>query len=368
MTSVREVNHDDLGPVAALLGAASMSVPTPEKWRHLWERNPALRRDGPPIPRGWVLEAAGRVVGFACNFAQEFALGGRTLSAASLGSLVVEPEFRGESMKLILPFARQGGVDLFLNTTCSPETARIFPFLKFARLPQADYDRPLYWVLDAPRFLAAGLRKKGYGRRTSRAVGAAIGPLLRAEGRVRGRRLRATGRTVATRSIGVDDVGGAFDDLDHRLSAHGRTLHARRDAAAVRWHFAPEGRDEPPALIVADRGEELAGYAAVVFRENPNYGLRRAYLADLVVEPDDPETVRHLLAGAAGAARGRGAAMIEAVGFPERIRRIMREFGPRPLFHPSWPYYYRGNDPQLHRDLADSSRWHACLYDGDGSL
>lgn len=366
MPSVREVNYDDFPPVAALLEAAGMGVPTLDKWHHVWDCNPANLKA--PTCRGWVLEEGGRVVGFASNVAQEFTFGGRTLASTSLGSLIVEPEYRGKSMQLILPFTRQAGVDLLLNTTCSPETSQIFPFLKFARLPQADYDRPLYWILDEARFLVAGLRKKGYARPLSRVAGVALAPALWAETRVRGRRPRASGRDVATRLVEVDAIGAEFDDLDRRLALDGRTLHARRDSATLRWHFAPGDRSVPPLVVAASRGGTLVGYAAVIVRENPKYDLRRAYLADLVVDGDDPEAVRHLLAASAKAARGRRAALIEAVGFPERIRRILRESGPRTLFHPAWPYFYRAAEPALHGELADATRWHACLYDGDGSL
>lgn len=368
MSRVREVDHADHARVAALLDSAGMGVPTPEKWRHLWERNPALSAGGPPIARGWVLEEGDRIVGFSLNTAQEFEYEGRPLVSASLGSLAVEPEYRGQSLQLILPFARQGGVDLLLNTTCSPETAKIFPFLKFARLPQADYDLHQYWVLREARFLASGIRKKGYARAVGRVGGLVLSPLLWIEGRARRRRIVAGPGGFRTEVVPVASVGPEFDDLETRCRAWSPILFARRDARALRWHFDPGGRATPPDLVGAFDGDRLVGYAAVVYRENPRLGLKRAYLADLIADRDDPKILRHLLAGAARSARARGASLLESVGFPAPIRAILAESRPRVLRNRAWPYYYKAIDPLIHRDLAEPERWRACLYDGDGSL
>jgi hypothetical protein len=369
MPRVREVEFADCAAVAALVAAQGWDAPTRADWRHLWEHNPAAAR-GPRPCRGWVLEEGPRLLGYVCNLVQEFRLGGRTLRAASAGALIVRPEARGGSLQLVLPFARQPGVDLLLNTTCSPEASQIFQFLKFRRLPQPDYDRDLYWVLRPAGFLGAALRRRGCPAALGRAAGTLLAPLLWAEIRARGRRPRPPrGRALQTRVVAAPEIGADFDALWRRKLAEGRRLLACRDAATLRWHFAPRGRPVPPFLVAADDGAELAGYAAVTLQDTPRYRLRRAYLADLCAAGDDPETIRHLLAAAARAARARGAAMLQAVGFPEPIRRVLQEARPRVRrARAAWPYLYRALEADLHHELGSAALWHACLYDGDGSL
>ena len=379
MPHVREVEFADHAAVAALVHAQGWGVPTLDDWRHLWEHNPAAGRAGRRPCRGWVLEDGPRIVGFVGNLVQQFRLGDRTLRAAAAGALIVQPEARGQSLQLVLPFARQGGVDLLLNTTCSPEASQIFQFLKFRRLPQPDYDQDLYWVLRPAGFLGAALRKRGCPAALGRSAGTLLAPLLWAEIRARGRRPRppgpapgpapGPGRALQTRAVAVPDLGADFDALWRRKLAEPRRLLACRDAATLRWHFAPRQRPTPPFLVAAWDAAELAGYAAVTVQDTPRYRLRRAYLADLCAAGDDPETIRHLLAAAAREARARGADLLQAVGFPAPLRRVFQESRPRVRrARAAWPYLYRALDPDLHRELDCAALWHACLYDGDGSL
>ncbi len=166
MASVREVDYGDLEGVGELNRSAGWHTPTRGNWQRLWDRNPA-RAGGPPLSKGWVLEEGGKLVGCLINLAHLYDFGGRTLRAAVAGSLVVAPDFRGNSLQLVMAFVKQSGVDLLLNTTTAPQVSKIFQFLKLQPLPQPEYGRSLYWVLRGAGFLNAGLRKKGYSRALS---------------------------------------------------------------------------------------------------------------------------------------------------------------------------------------------------------
>jgi hypothetical protein len=368
MAVVREAGFEDLEAVTALYRSAGWGPPTVAAWERLWTHNPALDPNGPPVSRGWVLEEGGKLVGFLLNLAQLYQLGGRTLRAATACSMVVPPESRGSSMQLAAAFARQANVDLLLNTTAAPQASKVFQFLKFQRIPQPEYDRSFYWVLREAGFLNAALRKKGFSPTVSRLGGTALAPFFWAAVRA-GRRLpRSQGGRLTVKRLDGAAVGGEFDDLWRRKLAEGTRLTACRTAETLRWHFAPEGRVNPPFLLGAFDGGRLVGYLAAVRQDSDPLQLRRARVADIFVERDDPDTIRQLLAAAAAEARGDGAHMLEVIGYPGHVRRVFVESRPFELWNESWPFLYRAPDPELNRALASPDVWHACLYDGDGSL
>jgi hypothetical protein len=368
MARVREVEDRDLEAVGAVARSIGWPPPIREGWRRLWEENPALDGAGPPLPRGWILEDGAKIGGFLCNLAQLYHFEGRTLRAVVASSLIVTPAFRGQSLQLVTAYARQPGVDLLLNTTASPESSKIFQFLKFDRIPQPAYNRNLYWVLGCAGFLRSALLKKGFPAALSRPAGWLLAPALGATLRVLRRGPRFRGGPLALRVVRPEEAGEEFDDLWQRKTAGGSQLLAHRDARTLRWHFAAAGRKDPPLLLAAYEGSRLKGYVALVRQDNASLHLRRARIADLFVEGDDPDTIRQLLQGAARTARDGGADMLEVVGFPESYQKICQEYRPFELWDEAWPFLYRARDPELHRALACSERWHACLYDGDGAI
>jgi hypothetical protein len=368
MARVREVEYADLDVVAALSRSEGWGAPTVQDWCWLWRENPALE-GAPIVARGWVLVDEGQtVVGFLSNVAQAYRLRERRLLAATAAGLIVAPAFRGNSMQLIMAHARQPNVDLLLNTTAAPHVSKIAEFLKFRRMPQKDYDRSFYWVLRPRAFSAAALRKKGLRARVSQSLAMLLSPFLWAENRLRRRGpLDGSYRTML-RTIDAAAAGAEFDDLWQRKLAEGSKLLAVRDSRSLRWHFDGRGRACPPVIVCAYDGSRLVGYVVIVRQDAPHLGLTRARVADLFVERDDPQTIRQLLGGAAAEARRGGAAMLEVVGFPSHVRRVFEALRPFELRNDSWPFLFKATDPAVQKVLAEREMWHACLYDGDGSL
>ncbi len=366
-SGVREIEFEDLESVAELFRGVGWRTPIREDWERFWVWNPAIDPERPRICRGWVLQDKGKVVGSLYNVEQLYQLGERTLRVAVAANFVVDPAFRGRSMQLILAYARQTGVDLLLNTTASPQASKIFEFSKFQRLPQASYDRSYFWVLRLVGFSDALLRKRGFGKTTSRLGSFVLAPLLWAEARVRRRGLPFRSGSLTIKVIGADVIDDVFDELWHRKVAEGRRLLAHRTSKALRWHFWRRSTELPTCFVCAYDGPRLAGYIAIV-RQDAQVGLRRARVADIFAERDDADTIRQLLDAAAQEARKRGAEMLEVIGFPEHIRRIMGACRPFELRKDAWPFLYKAIDPELGSELSFSDAWYPCLFDGDGSL
>jgi len=363
---VREVRSSDIEQVSAITEASGWGPTTLSGWQHLWVDNPSVRDGSPAVPKGWVLEEAGRVVGYLCNLTGRYRLGPRTLRVAAAGSLVVLPEHRGLSLQLLLEFAKQKNVDLLLNTTAAPHVTKICEFLKFTRIPQPDYDLSLYWVLGSRRFVGAALRKKGAPPALARlgAVALAAPVALYVAHRHRFKYSTAGVDVSVMEPLAIDD---SFDSLWERVCVSDRLL-AFRDSATLRWHLAPSRHEGWPFLVTAHDGQRLRGYAAFVRQDAPHLGLIRARVADLIVEDDDRQIVQALLMTGLTEARHRGAAMVELIGFPESIRRAASDLKPFGLKSEAWPFLYRANDDDLRRSLARKELWYASLFDGDGSL
>jgi hypothetical protein len=365
--TVRQIDFGDLAGVSAVNQTAGWPAADPAAWDHLWRANPAIS-SVPDAARGWVLLHDGRIVGSLINLIQRYQLGRRQLTAAVASSFVVIPEFRGSSLQLYLAFVRQRGLDLLLNTTAAPHVSQISEFLKFKRIPQPGYDRSYYWPLRPVLFGSAALRKKGLGPAMSALAGPIAGAAVALEGTLRGRHLPAPAADASLTVVTASQVDQSFDDLWQRVAADSAALLAVRDAPTIRWHFAERQRKPPPRLVCLRKAGRLVGYAAVVRQDAEHIQLKRARLADVFCEDDDPALIRQLLAGVAQEARRDGAAMLEVIGFPENVLRVVRERRPLVLDHEGWPVLYRPLAPNLDAELSDPARWRACLYDGDGSL
>jgi hypothetical protein len=361
---VRDARLEDAADVASLFQAEGWGAPAFERWRRQCRENPA----GPEATFGWVVEVGGRAVGFLRNVLQRYRYGDRDLVAAAASTLVVHPEHRGHTLRLVAAFCNQRGVDLLLNTTAAPETSKIFEFLKFSRMPQSEYDLSLYWVLNARQFLKAALRKKGVTRGVAASGSVVLTPALAAFIHITGRRVASRRTSCDVKVIDVSAVDERFDNLWERKLQEGKRLLAYRDAKSLRWHFATSKANPPPRVVFATANGRVLGYLVLVQRSSAHLDLRRAHVADIFVEKDDEGVIRHLMYEGARQAARDGAAMLEVVGLPRRVRDVLRDFRPLTLRDRCWPFSYKTNDPELRADLPDEARWYAGLYDGDGSL
>lgn len=367
MVTAREVQYEDLPDVAELFRGVGWGIPSREGWERVWEDNPASKLV-PGVKRGWVLEQEQGIVGFISNIVQQFRFGDRSLTAAVGAALVVAPDYRGHSLRLVSEFCKQKDVDLLLITTAAIQTSKIFEFLKFARVPQAEYDVDLYWILRERSFLAAALQKKQWRRLGSELVGTCLALPLWVFLRVTGRVIQSGRSQCEIKIMEASDVDDQFDQLWQRRCAESRRLLAYRDSTTLRWHFAGGKRDDPPRLVCAYVDGRLVGYVAMLRRDNEQLGLRRMLVADIFVENDDALVTRDLMCAAARAAARSGASMFEVNGEPAQIRSILRTFRPFQLINESWPYLYRANDPDLAEALRSPDAWYAGPYDGDSSL
>jgi hypothetical protein len=364
--SVREAQFSDFARVCALNLRLGQGPDSTANWQRLWRENPALA-DQRESPIGWVIEASHDVVGFLGSVPLQYEFRGSALQAAATCRFAVEPGYRAFSHLLVASFLRQKNVDLFLNTTATAAAGRIMTALKASPLPQPDYGTVLFWVLDPGHFTKEVLKKLGV-KTPFIQVGAAMGSLaLRGDVTIRGRAPRARSSRYEIRETTVGEIGREFDQLWFDCSKES-VLWARRSPDIMRWHFDPPGNRRHVTVLSCYAGKKLTGYMIVRHEPAEFEGLRRSLVADLLVRENDPDVLEHLFAAACACANVAGCHVLEVMGFPPRIRRIVLRWKPYARSYPAQPFFFKARDRHLHQQLLDKDAWYACPFDGDSTL
>lgn len=366
--SLRTAEASDFASVARLGRRLGQGTDSVENWKRLWIDNPAVQ-SGLAVSRiGWVLESGGTVVGFFGSIPLLCEFQGSTLVAAASCRFAVDPEFRSFSHLLVSSFLRQKDVDLLLNTTATPAAGRMMTASKAAPLPQADYDKVLFWVLDSRRFMESVFRKLDV-RPSLVAAGSLAGAIaLGTEMRLRGRTPEAAKSSYTVSEHCIDDLPAELDGFCEEQMQNTKRLLGRRDATILRWHFAPPGSRKVSRILICRCRERIAGYAITRQELNSESGLRRSTVADLLTAEDSPEVVQALIVGAYTSAKRAGSHVLEVMGFPRGIRRLLVQWKPYVREYPSNPYFFKARDRALHQTLLNPDLWYACPFDGDSTL
>ncbi len=216
MTALRDAKSGDAVEVTAFLRRLGLVMPDGDDaaiahWRELWVVNPALKVHGATAALGWVLEDANRIVGFFGNIPQVSYFDGQPVRVSSARAWAVDKDYRSKTLRLCEAFFNQPGSDVVLISSANAPAGRRCLEFGGAKMPQKDYDKILYWILDASRFIRAGLKKKGQGAAAAWTGGALGAVALNARMRLGGRRPFAPLQDISV--ISIDEIGDDFDDL-----------------------------------------------------------------------------------------------------------------------------------------------------------
>lgn len=371
-TTIRDASFDDCREACSLLARLGLTLPAGDEavdafFNHLWRDNPAMAAAKSKPALGWVLENDGKMVGFFGNIPRLYHFGETPVIAAVASLWGLEKPYRTQILRLADAYFKQPDVDLLMASSANKEAGRIFERYGADRLPQPDFDQILFWIIDAPRFLRAGLKKKGHGGAASWFGGFGGGMVLNAKMRLMGRRPFAPlGEMTVIKAGEIDD---SFDDLWRRkFKEYPGRLLASRDAASLKWHFG-FGRFADQARILCCRpGGQLDGYLVLIRDDAPEIGLKRLKIADLFVAGDDEATVNALLAGAYEYGLAKRCHVLEVVGLPENLRGLVKSHKPYDRPMNTFPFYFKALNPDLTGPLASGSGWYATAFDGDTAL
>jgi hypothetical protein len=366
--SVRQAQFSDFGRVCALNLRLGQGPDSEENWRRLWFENPALADGRGASPIGWVLEASHEIVGFLGSIPLEYEFEGFALRAAATCRFAVDPPYRAFSHLLVVSFFRQKNVDLFLNSTATVAAGKIMTALKASPLPQPDYGNVLFWVLN-PHHFAKGVLKKLGVKASLIEPGAAVASLvMKGDMAIRKRAPRGNSSGCSIRETSVHEFGPEFEQLWSESSKGNPRLLARRTPEILRWHFDPPGNRRITAVLSGWVENKLAGYLIVRHEPRDLQEIRRSLVADLLIKDSDPQILEPLFAAALGSAKKAGSDILEVMGFPDRIRQTLLQWGPYSRQYPACPFFFKARNQALHQRLTDKNAWYACPYDGDATL
>jgi hypothetical protein len=365
--SVREAQFSDFESIHSMnlrLGQGADSI---ENWNRLWRDNPALKETQAKSRIGWVLEDAGKITGFLGSIPLAYRFQGQVLSAAATCRFAVEPSYRGFTHMLVNSFFRQKDIDLFLNTTATVGAGKMMSALRALPVPQAEYGRVLFWVLQPAKFTEAVLHRAGLPSGVSRMGGFAGSFAIRGDIALRSRKPGKVSQRFEIASLGLDEIGFDFSRFWQERANQAEYLFAQRSAEVLNWHFnAPESRKKTSVLAAYSAGK-LVGYT-IVRHEPVKNELRRSVIADLMTETDESELIMSLLSAAHASAKQAGSHVLELLGFPRKIREVSLLAKPYWRDFPACPYYYKARERSLQQRLLNESAWYACSYDGDTTL
>jgi hypothetical protein len=365
--SLREAQFFDFDRVCAMNRRLGQGADSLENWQRLWRDNPALR-DG-RVPRiGWVLEAAGEIVGFLGNIPLLCELESQTLTAAATCRLAVEPAYRSSTHLLVTSFFRQKDVELFLNTTATAAAAKIMTALRAAQVPQPDYGKVLFWVLRPRKFTKTVLEKAGISATLTAAGSVLAAVVLRGDMMIRRRTPKGHPNLYSIVETGVHEIGSAFDRFWSETTCGSTRLFSKRSAEIMSWHFQPPGGARIARVLGCYSSDRLVGYAVVRHESSAKDGVQRSLIADLMVSPENELVVDTLLAAAHATAKSAGSEVLEVLGFPRTIRESLGKWQPYSRDYPACPYFYKARDRALEKKLAHEDAWYACPFDGDATL
>ena len=365
---LREARFSDFIAVAELKQRGGIAPDSLENWERLWRRNPALAPGTVERPIGWVLEADGAVVGYLGNISLRCWYGDQALSAVTAHGFVVDPPYRAVGLSLAAAFFRQKSVDLYVSTSAIEAVGKIALAFKSAPLPQPDYDTVLFWVLQPYPFAQSLVTKLNLSPALSR-IGTAVGALAISTDKIlRQRWPRSSASSLAVSEISPEQIGDDFQSLWAEKLRERPRLFAERTPATLRWHFEIPGDIGLARVICCRQDGKLVGYAVVRSDTDPENGLRKSLIADLIARQDDPAVLRALWSAAYDYAKQAGSHVLEVQGFPPGVRQIFSDWKPYQRKLPACPYYYKATDPLLQQTLAGAAAWYACPFDGDATL
>ena len=279
-------------------------------------------------------------------------------------AIAVDPQFRFAAISLADKFFSQSKIDLFLNTTASPQVGVLFKYFECNEIPGPSCAQVLFWIVNYTRFAGAMLRKKRMPAFAGirHAAGLALS-IMDLANRRNGLRQRKEISLVTS----FDD---RFDVLWDSLRQRRNRLFALRTSEALAWQFRPDLESGNIVILVVMEGDSLSGYLIMRRYDHERYGLRRFRVVDIQAIDDESDTVLSLISAALEHAQRSDIDVVEAMGFNQRKHNLLERLHPHLRTLPASPYLYRVRDEfrLLDHDLQNADFWDPSPFDGDAAL
>lgn len=350
---IRELTAADYADVQALHRAVGWPMRSPAGWRWLLD-DPARAELG--APAGWVAEDAdGRLTAHLGNLARRCRLEGRDLYAVTGYSIIVRPEARGASHRLIRAFLDQPGAFAAHTLNANGRSAPLYPRHGMSAWPEATHALKLAWVVDPVPLL---------GARLLRGV-LKTAPRLIAHDREQLMNRRLDRRKAFTPPTGVEiltDLSerSAYADFWAALQGEGRLL-ADRSPAELRRRLSDPDAVRAPLLLAHRRDGAIDGVALAALSKMSVIDPPVLEILDLEALDAAAGAVPALMQALMQAARAWGAAKVRLPFVSPLLLERLGPFARTARREGGWGHAHVRFSP----DAPSPALWAPTPYDGD---
>lgn len=368
MPIIREAILEDCQSVGALQKKFGIEPDNKDDWERLWVNNPIKY---PHVPIGWILEEQGKIVGFLGNVTRRYILEDKIIKAVAARGWVVEPEFRNMTFLLLAKYLNQKNVDILLNSSSNDTAYSVFIKMGSQKIPLDVYGSLLFWItngkdffisvaayLNIPRFLRTALGLTG-------ALFTSV-PLMYVDFKMR-KKLKSLNNRYELNIIEPTMIGVDFDMLWQAKKNEKDLFLADRTAELLKWHFSKKSYNT--SIICCYEQGKLVGYLALAKMQNGKTDFLRHVIIDLIALNDAETIIEFLLAAAYNFSRSENTVVLELLGFPDLIRKVVSKM--KPLKRKSFPtpFTFKLVNKQLPKEkFENKNNWYPSLFDGDSSL
>jgi hypothetical protein len=331
MITSREIEDKDLIPLAEFL-PEGFGDTTKEFWLGLfefwWTKNPAYTDQ---IPRGWVLESDGKIIGFLGNIPLRFIVQGKVKIAAASNSWYVDPKFRGiQSLRLFNKFTQQKDVSLLLFKAEDDHYNQGMAKYRFSEYILPPYQQEYVYFVNRNtvkfNFVKFMFNEKIPNRHDLPEFLKRLGSFVISY--IYQKPL--PDETDAENRAYVSSVCSSCDDdfpATCRSSQRQYNSTLSCDLETLNWLYFSPGRHKKRVVIQCRRSKDaaLAGY--MVFRILPYPGGGIMQLLDLCIDDKNPRVLSSLLSSAVETGKRHDIRLLEVWGnTPETEAYFRRTF------------------------------------------
>jgi hypothetical protein len=361
--SVREATFGDYEAISQVKRRNGLDVVDYLDWVRLWNDNPF--RSELSVPMGWVLESKAQgIVGTFSNIPRMYTFNCEPVRAAVASAWAVDPHFRSKAIFLANKYFSRKNVDLFLDTTASPQAGVLFKAFKCKDIPGPSFARILFWITNYAGFAGAVLRKARVPAFAGMRHAAGIAFHCRDLAHL------SKGRFLRKEICLLPSFDERFDAIWELLRRRRGRLLAVRTREALTWQFHHAAEYGDPVILGLLEGNSLSGYLIMKRYDQEQFGLRRFRVVDIQALREDASTILSLMSAALDHAARSGVDVVEAIGFHESKRDLLERLNPRHRSLPSCPYLYRvnANSRSPLNALHEADAWDPSPFDGDAAL
>jgi hypothetical protein len=360
---VREATLDDFEGICRVKRRNGIEPGDYSSWSRLWNENPF--RFELQVPLGWVLENKSQgIVGTFTNIQRMYYYNNQPVSTAVARALAIDPQFRFLAVTLTDKFFSQKNIDLFLNTSASPQVSTLFRFFDCKEIPGPSCAQMLFWIANYAGFAGAFLRMKSLPAIAGIRHAAGLALFLK---ELAHRPKVQYQQNEVCQLTSFDERFDAFWEL---LRQRKNRLMAIRSSEALTWQFRADLDSGGLVILGVMDGEGLSGYLIMRRYDHEQYKMRRYRVVDIQAIEDDPNIVLSLMSTALKHAAHSGVDVVEAMGFNKSKHDLLERMNPHHRNLASSPFLYKvsTNSASLQQALREAGAWDPSPFDGDAAL